>query len=134
MGVEHHGKEEIMLFNRMVEELGSAGEKLVRHGMLVEHDMGRLFIQELEDAVGRVIDGDDEARLDVMANAISYTHLLYRHIQKEDDVVYKFAERGLANETIEQINEETESFEAEAEANGTQRKYIDLIEELEARV
>jgi len=38
----HHGKEETMLFNRMMEELGPIAEKLVNHGMLVEHDLGRL--------------------------------------------------------------------------------------------
>ena len=66
----HHGKEETLLFDRMVNEMGPAAEKLVRHGMLVEHDLGRLHMQELEAAVRRVLNGDDEARLDVIANAV----------------------------------------------------------------
>ena len=46
----HHGKEEKMLFNEMVVHLGSLGNKLITHGMLVEHDSGRLFIRELEES------------------------------------------------------------------------------------
>jgi hemerythrin-like domain-containing protein len=130
----HHGKEEIMLFNRMSEEMGAAAQKLVRHGMLVEHDLGRLHMQELEAAVKRVQEGDDEARLDVIANAVSYTHLLYRHIQKEDDVVFKYAQNNLAKATLEKINKEGEQFEQQAREDGVQERYLALLKELEARV
>ena len=43
----HHKKEEIMLFNRMVDEIGETAEKVVKYGMLVEHDLGRLYITSL---------------------------------------------------------------------------------------
>lgn len=130
----HHGKEEIMLFNRMTEEMGTAAEKLVRHGMLVEHDLGRLHMQELEAAVKRVMEGDDEARLDVIANAVSYTHLLHRHIQKEDDVVFKYAQNNLAKVTLDKIDAEGEKFEQEARQQGVQERYVTLLEEFEAKV
>lgn len=129
----HHGKEEKMLFNEMVVHLGSLGNKLITHGMLVEHDSGRLFIKELEDALARVKAGDEESRLDVIANAISYTHLLKRHIEKEDTVVYTFAERQLSPDIIEKVNRETIDFEASATEKGTQQRYIDLVNELERK-
>ena len=53
----HHGKEEKLLFNQMVDKLGPIGEKLIRQGMLVEHDLGRLHMYELEEAVKKVIAG-----------------------------------------------------------------------------
>ncbi|HAE63055.1 MAG TPA: hemerythrin [Eubacteriaceae bacterium] len=127
----HHGKEEDFLFNRMVENQGSAAEKLVKNGMLVEHDLGRLHMQELEEAIERVKAGDDESKLDVIANAVSYTHLLHRHIDKEDAVVYKFAQNGLSKEVMDQIDAQCESFEKDATAQGIQDKYIKLLEELE---
>lgn len=130
----HHGKEEELLFNRMMEEMGATAEKLVRLGMLVEHDMGRLHMQELEIAVKKVMAGDDEARLDVIANAISYTHLLHRHIDKEDEVVYKYAQRGLAPETLRKIDEACEKFEAAAQGKSVQQTYIALLEKLEAKI
>ena len=80
----HHGKEEKLLFHEMVTHLGPLGNKLITHGMLVEHDSGRLFIKELEEALQRVKSGDEMSKLDVIANAISYTHLLRRHIEKEN--------------------------------------------------
>lgn len=130
----HHGKEETMLFTKMMEELGPTAEKLVRYGMNVEHDLGRLHVQELEAAVKRVLDGDMEARLDVIANAISYTHLLNRHIDKEDGVVYKYAQRSLAEGTLQKIDRESEKLERDAEAEGIQAKYLALVEELESKV
>lgn len=130
----HHGKEEELLFSRMLEEMGPLAEKLVRHGMLVEHDLGRLHVQELEDAVKRVIAGDDEARLDVIANAISYTHLLNRHIDKEDGAVYKFAVKSLKEETLKSIEDGCRQFEENASADGSIMKYLDLLERLEEEV
>ncbi len=130
----HHGKEETMLFNRMSEELGPAAEKLVRYGMNVEHDLGRLHMQELEAAVKKVLDGDLDARLDVIANAVSYTHLLYRHIAKEDDVVYIYARRNLAQASLNDLNRECETFERNDEAISGREKYGQLLDELEKNI
>jgi hemerythrin-like domain-containing protein len=129
----HHGKEEKLLFNEMVEHLGPLGNKLVTHGMLVEHDFGRLFIAELKEALDRVKGGDDESRLDVIANAIGYTHLLKRHIEKEDTVVYTFAERQLSKEILEALEIKTREFEATASDQGTQQYYISLLTDLEQK-
>lgn len=130
----HHGKEEVLLFNKMMDELGPVAEKLVKHGMLVEHDLGRLHMMELEAALKKVAAGDDEAKLDVIANAISYTHLLTRHIDKEDKVAYPFAEKHLAKETLERLDQECVQFEQDAETNGLQKKYIDMVEKYEAKL
>lgn len=129
----HHGKEELKLFNRMVEHLGVAAQKLVNNGMLVEHDMGRFYIQELKIALDDYKNGNDEAVLDVIANAISYTHLLDRHIQKENDLVYPFAKNNFKKEIMDQINDDCEVFEQEAEKLGTQEKYLQLLDELEEK-
>ncbi len=129
----HHGKEEKMLFNRMMDEMGGAAEKLVRHGMLVEHDMGRLHMKELEEALLKVKEGDDEALIDVIANAVSYANLLYRHIDKEDSLVYPFAEKGLERGTLDKINEECDLFEKKREEQNVQKKYIELLESLEGK-
>jgi hemerythrin-like domain-containing protein len=127
----HHGKEEKFLFNRMVNEIGGAAEKIVNNGMLVEHDMGRLFIMELAEALEKVKKGDQEAKLDVIANAISYVNLLTRHIDKEDKVVYIFAKRALSHDTFDIIDKECEDFENESSGKGIQKKYMLLLEELE---
>lgn len=129
----HHGKEEKMLFNRMIDEMGGAAEKLVRHGMLVEHDMGRFHIKELEEALQKVKNGEVEALIDVIANAVSYANLLYRHIDKEDSLVYPFAQRGLDKNTLDKINEECDVFEKEREQQKIPQKYIALLASLESK-
>ncbi|MDV3425834.1 MAG: hemerythrin domain-containing protein [Bacillota bacterium] len=129
----HHGKEEKFLFNKMADELGAAAEKLVKFGMLVEHDLGRFYIRELEEALDKVKSGDEESKLDVIADAVSYTHLLNRHIDKEDNVVYSFARRELRKETLIKVNEESEKFEEEMRIAGVQDKYIKLLEQLEQK-
>ncbi len=129
----HHGKEEKILFNRMIDEMGGPAVKLVQHGMLVEHDMGRFHMKELEEALAKVKVGDEEAKIDVIANAVGYANLLTRHIEKEDGIAYPFAERGLKKETLDEINRECEGFEKEMEEKEVQAKYIQLLESLEKK-
>ncbi len=131
--VHHHGKEEKFLFKEMVDNLGRMGTNLVTHGMLVEHDWGRLFISELKNALERVKGGDEESKLDVIANAIGYANHLARHIDKEDEVVYAFAGKQLAPEIIDRVNQQTEEFEREADKSGVQVRYIKLLEGLEEK-
>lgn len=129
----HHGKEENIMFKKMTENLGRMAENLITHGMLVEHDLGRLYMLELEGALERVKAGDDESRLDVIANAISYAALLERHIKKEDDLVYPFGERQLSPELMTQINEETQEFEDQASTQNTQAIYLSKLEAMESK-
>ncbi|WP_297423769.1 hemerythrin domain-containing protein [Clostridium sp.] len=127
----HHKKEEVMLFNKMVDEIGETAEKIVKYGMLVEHDLGRLYIASLDTALEDLKKGNEEAVLDVIANAISYTHLLERHIDKEDKVIYKFAQRELNEEILKNIDEQCAEFE------GTNTKVKDeniaILENLEKK-
>lgn len=127
----HHGKEELKLFNKMVEHLGPAAQKLVTNGMLVEHDMGRFYMQQLQEAVKDYQGGNNEAVLDIIANAISYTHLLERHIQKENDIVYPFAEKNFKKEISDEIQKDCDEFEVKAQEQGFQDKYLSMLENLE---
>lgn len=99
--------------------------------MLVEHDYGRLYISNLVEAIEKVKGGDEEAKLDIIANAISYTHLMERHIDKEDRVVYTFAERNLKENILDEINSECLKFEDDNEA--VKNKYLEILSKLEAK-
>ena len=122
----HHKKEEDVLFNKMIEHLGESAEIAVKHGMMVEHDLGRLYIRDLVQALENVKSGNGEGKLDIIANAISYTHLLERHIDKEDRVIYKFAQRGLSKEILEEVDKDCIEFENKSK--DMKDKYIlDLI-------
>ncbi|MDB3084020.1 hemerythrin [Clostridioides difficile] len=127
----HHEKEEKFLFTRMVDEIGGPAEKLVKFGMLVEHDLGRLYIKELDESLKKFLDGNKDARLDILANSMSYANLLSRHIDRENNVAYSFARRELCEETLCKINSECEIFEKDMENVGLQNKYIQMLELLE---
>ena len=131
--VHHHGKEEKFLFNEMITHIHGIGEKLIKGGMLVEHDLGRLYISELEEALTRCKAGDDKSKLDVIANAVGYTHLLKRHIAKEDEVVYTFALRSLPESVLNTFHEQCRVFEEDAVEKGTQSHYLALLNELQEK-
>jgi hemerythrin-like domain-containing protein len=101
--------------------------------MLVEHDMGRFHMAELKKALEELKKGNEEAKIDIIASAVGYANLLYRHIDKEDNVVYRFAERELSKETLEEVNLQCQEFEAKQAELDIQNKYIALVEELEKK-
>jgi len=109
----HHQKEEIFLFNKMVEYLGETGKNVITHGMLVEHDLGRSYISNLRQALEKYKNGNKESKLDIIGNAISYTTLLENHIQKEDNVIFNFAKRALNEDILKSIDKECLKYEEE---------------------
>lgn len=130
----HHSKEEEFLFKTMMEHQGPVAEKLIRHGMLVEHDLGRLHMMDLEAALKELESGNDEAKIDIIANAVGYASLLARHIDKENNVVYPFAEKGLPEEVLKEVDDDCEEFEINAQKEQVREKYIDILEKLEAKI
>lgn len=130
----HHGKEEQLLFQKMQQHLGVAAEKLVRHGMLVEHDLARLYVSEWETALREYEKSQsEESKLDIITYASGYTKLLSRHIDREDTVVYTFARRELSDEVLSALHQATAQFEDNAAKAQVQKKYLALLEELEKR-
>lgn len=128
----HHGKEEQILFREMLDKLGALGQKLVQHGMLVEHDLGRLHISELEKALDAYVKEPATIhKANILAEAMGYASLLERHIYKENHVVYPFAEKNLSQEVLDQIDDEIKAFEDSAKQEKTQQSYLDLLEKLE---
>ena len=125
----HHKKEEVFLFNKMVENLGETGKNIITHGMLVEHDLGRNYMRNLEAALEELKQGNEEAKLDVIANAVSYTTLLDNHITKEDNVIFTYAQRALDKELLKVINEEC--FEYEEKNINTREENIGILNTLE---
>ena len=113
----------------MTARLGKMAENLVTHGMLVEHDLGRNHIRGLETALKMLAeDPKIEHKLDVITEAMGYAHLLQIHIEKENSVVYTFAERSLPQDVKDQIDEKCRAFEEQQTSLGVQKKYLDMLE------
>ncbi len=130
----HHMKEEIILFDCMKKELGNIAEKLITHGMMVEHDLGRLHMSQLDQAIRTYEKSkSQEAKLDIIANATGYTDLIKRHIDKENTVVFSFGEKNLKEETRKIVNEKTKELEEKAFVEGVQEKYLKVLAKLEMK-
>ncbi|KAF5072948.1 Hemerythrin HHE cation binding domain protein [anaerobic digester metagenome] len=127
----HHGKEEQILFREMMDRLGPVAVKLIQHGMYVEHDMGRFHLGELEGALARYeAEKKTIDKLEILVNAAAWADLLQRHIDKENNVVYTFARRSLAEDVLQSINSEVDQFEGQAEQDGIQETALNLLKQL----
>ena len=130
----HHGKEEQILFQEMSDHLGEIGVKLIQHGMLVEHDLGRLHISELEKALDQYQnDPQTIFKLGILTEAMGYVNLLLRHIDKENQVVYTYAEKNLSPDILQSVDKRVKAFEIEAEQNQTQETYLKILQELQSK-
>lgn len=100
----HHGKEEALLFEKMV-DAGFPREAGPVAMMRVEHERGRALVKELKalgekDAFGAV----DRRR--VVEVSFQFAALLRAHIQKEDRILYPMAEQRLPPEAMALLAEE----------------------------
>lgn len=124
----HHGKEEKILFRIMLDELGVIAEKVINGGMLIEHDLGRYHLSELERSLKEYEKNKDaDTRLDIIMNASAYGSLLKRHIEKEDQVIFQFAQRSLDDSMKEKADKETEEFEKNSYSGSECEKYLDWL-------
>lgn len=126
----HHKKEEDRLFNVMAEQLGLGVESGPIAGMLVEHDLGRAHIIDLEKALKECEKGNIDAKVDIIANAIGYEQMLIKHIDKEDNAIYRHAERRLSKEILEKLDREFEAIEKDSANTEIRNKYIEFAKGL----
>lgn len=127
----HHGKEEQILFERMLAKLGPVAEKLVKMGMLVEHDLGRLYMTELEAALNRYDENKNtENKLDILTNMTGYIDLIKRHAGKENAVVFSFADRSLTDEDKTYVDQKTKEFEEDKEKSEKRDYYMTWLDKL----
>lgn len=128
---QHHGKEENFLFNEMVANLGPIADKLINHGMLVEHDLCRRHIMDLETALN-LYERDPKPihKLDILEAAEGYATVLHRHISKENSVVYPLAERSFSEEIVLRIDRQVQAFESKTSEEGVQDHYLAMMNEL----
>lgn len=124
----HHKKEEDLLFKYMIES-GVPAEGGPIDVMLSEHNMGREFVKNMENAIrnGKI----DRAKFN--ENAKNYTSLLSEHIYKEDNILYQIADFHIDAEGQKRLLEEFERVEKEDIGIGVHEKYHSIINELEQK-
>lgn len=130
----HHNKEEEFLFLKMVEDLGDMGDNLVRRGMLVEHDIARLYVSDLDEALDAyAAEPTDESKLAILVAAGSYEKLLCRHIDKENAVVFNFGDKNLPAASRAWVEEQVAAFEADADNAAKRDEQLAVLAALEQK-
>jgi len=113
----HHGKEEEILFKRLV-ELGFPREHGPVGMMLFEHGLGREHVA----AIGAVGQGSGpvtpQERQSLLKHAREYVPLLRQHILKEDRVLYPMAAQRLSAEDRDRMAKAFEAFERDVMGEG----------------
>lgn len=130
----HHQKEEKILFRVMMETLPPIATQLIRGGMMVEHDLGRMHVKLIVDALEAYKQTPtDELKLEIVSNAVCYSNLLARHIEKEDNTVYTFAARSLTEENLAIVEKETAEHENNKENIEIRTKCLNILNELKEK-
>lgn len=125
----HHGKEEDILFRRMVER-GFSAESGPVAVMLQEHREGRALVGAIH-GVGEGTDDVTPAETAAfLAGATAFVPLLRQHIQKEDNILYPMSEKVLSSAEFDTMLTDFAAFEAKAGADGTR----DRLEALASRL
>ncbi len=127
----HHGKEETHLF-RLMEQRGFSPDQGPTAVMRHEHEIGRAHVRGMwaaaeQMAAGR---GATEARPLYAAHAEAFGLLLREHIQKEDQVLFRFAQQCLT----EQDQRELQALFDEVQAQQVAAGVIGRAEETVARL
>lgn len=126
----HHAKEEQSLFPALVER-GIPREGGPVGVMLSEHDQGRKLQRQMREALPRL--GSDAGARSRFAQAVGdYAPLLRQHIMKEDNVLFRMAERVLTPEDDRRLAQAFDRHEQEAMGEGTHERFHALIDRLAA--
>ena len=128
----HHGKEEDILFQRMVER-GFPRDVGPLAVMYDEHEQGRAHVKALAAlAAGPGEPGGPERQL-LLDHAGAYVPLLRQHILKEDHILYPMAERLLSGPELDAMSTQFDAFEARMHADGSYDRLRALADRLVAR-
>jgi hemerythrin-like domain-containing protein len=125
----HHGKEEDILFQRMIER-GFPRETGPLAVMLHEHRLGRQHVGALVqvgEATGPLAVAETALLLET---AGAFVPLLRSHILKEDRILYPMSERLLTGPEMDAMETEFDAFERTMRADGTCDRLAALAETL----
>jgi hemerythrin-like domain-containing protein len=128
----HHGKEEDLLFKRMVDR-GFPLQGGPIAVMLHEHEMGRAFIKGIAEGAAK-IGTDPVAAKQIAENAKGYVELLRNHIGKENNILFPMADRVLSAEDQVDLGKAFEKHEAEETGAGVHEAMLKLLQELKVQV
>jgi len=129
----HHGKEEDVLFPAL-EARGMPREAGPIAVMLQEHEQGRYYTAQMNDALEAVRAGDDAAVRQLRDAVLGYVALMRGHILKEDNVLFDMADQMVRGPSCRDVCWEYESVCARNFEGRTKARLEELAADLIRRV
>ena len=117
----HHGKEELYLFQEMVRQ-GIASEGGPIGVMLEEHARGREYIAHMGHALS------EKDLMTFHGAAEKYRDLLRQHIDKENGILFRMADRIIEEKDQNALFEQFEQYEESVIGHGVHEKLHAMID------
>jgi hemerythrin-like domain-containing protein len=128
----HHGKEENLLFPKLV-EIGIPNEGGPVGVMLAEHVQGRGYIKSFADGIEMHKEGDPAGRYQIIRNITGYSELLENHIHKENNILFHMADMHLEERDQEALFRQFEELEENVIGPAKHEEYHKLLDVLSNR-
>jgi hemerythrin-like domain-containing protein len=125
----HHGKEENLLFEKLV-EIGFSKEAGPVGVMLNEHVQGRAYITGFAEGINKYASGDKSGITAITRNIHGYADLLASHIHKENNILYKMADMHLSEHDQDILLSRFEQLEKEVIGPGKHEEFHKLLQRL----
>jgi len=117
----HHGKEELYLFQEMVRR-GITNEGGPIGVMLEEHTRGREYIAHMSHALS------EKDLMTFHGAAVKYRDLLRQHIEKENSILFRMADRIIEDKDQDALFEQFEQYEESVIGHGVHEKLHAMID------
>ncbi len=92
----HHAKEENLFFP-FLSDKGFSSQQGPVAVMLHEHEQGREFVKNISDNISHFRNGDKGVLTEIYHNMTGYADLLKNHIAKENNILFRMADRVLSD-------------------------------------
>jgi hemerythrin-like domain-containing protein len=125
----HHAKEENLFFPAL-EGKGFSAQQGPVAVMLHEHEQGRNFVKGIADNVELFKNGSTSALSEINRNMSGYADLLVNHIAKENNILFRMADRVLSDAEHKNLIEQFQAIELDRPSGDRPDDYIRRINEL----
>ena len=125
----HHAKEEQLLFPLMVQK-GFSNQSGPVAVMLHDHAEGRNFVKGMAENILRFQQGEHTALKAIYYNMLGYADLLKNHIGKENNVLFRMADRAFTSAEQESLLLDFTKVESTQQNGQSKEDYIALIDRL----
>lgn len=122
----HHAKEENLFFPAL-ERKGYSAQQGPVAVMLHEHIQGRNYVKGMADNLGLLKNGNKEALAAVFQNMSGYAELLVNHIAKENNILFRLADRAFSDNEQKELLSQFEAIELKRPSGSKVNDYVDRI-------